>query len=567
MISKSGSMGERASGITEKIETVEALIRSQEFQKASELILKLIDFFEEVGNFEKRDQYLSKLDNCYRSIALQFKQQQDYHEAAETYCSAAFLQKEHDNNDLALKLFIDAVECFVCGGEMALKNKNYKDASTFYCSAAKYAKNELKNQEKSTKYYQLAIEALQKEMENNTSSNNPSLLCRNHFDLGKIYEYLEDFQTAINYYNQVIELSTKLEFHSCTAECYQRLASCYERTDNTQAMTDCLNKAVHYRLLEAKKYTENNLPLEAIQNFILAANCVSRLKDSDELLMNILQKEASCFLRAAQWKAEQGQILQAAYYERNAAFCYDQLGNPETSINLFLAAAEKLLSIEEYDVAAYNFQDASLYEEQVGNFVKAAQLASEAAESAIQSKNLELAIQNLKRAAYLYRSSGYYKEETSCNLKLAECIMNLAESNITTKKFHPAAFLYYQAGTYYSKSANQELAIYCYEKAIENYQNAITIAMKDDEELLASYSACCATLVCLIMKQPTRAEIILKNIQNNSPNKYFLLSDSIIKAFKTKSPSDYNKIHEKFYNIIQKSTEIKNMLDLTSKYF
>ena len=91
-------------------------------------------------------------------------------------------------------------------------------------------------------------------------------------------------------------------------------------------------------VLEAEKFSNNNLPLEAVQNFIAAANCISRLQGSDELLKNILQNEAHCFMRAAQLNVDSGKLLQAAYYERNAAYCYNRLGRAETSINLLLTA-------------------------------------------------------------------------------------------------------------------------------------------------------------------------------------------------------------------------------------
>ncbi|MFX1295127.1 MAG: hypothetical protein ACFFD2_09790 [Promethearchaeota archaeon] len=548
--------------IKDKIETVESLINSQENHRAINLLLDIIDFFIEIGDLKNRDKFLLKLNNCYRYIALQYSKQQDFFEAAEIYCSAAFIQKQHDKNELAQQLFNEAIDCFAYAGKTAISRKFYKEASSLYCTAGNYAKNELQDKSKSNNYYKNAINALKKELSTQSNQEDPSNLCQNQLELGKIFEYLEDYPTAITQYKKVVEFSTSKKLYSFIAESFQYMSACYECLGNNSAVTDCLNNAVHYRLLEAKKHSDNNLPLEAVQNFIAAATCVSRLKNCEKLLMDILQSEANCFLTAAKWNAENGQILQAAYYERNAAHCYSQIGKSETSIDLLLTAAEKLLSIDEYYGAAHSYQDVSLYQEQVGNLVKAANYAFQAANSAQIIGDSEFAIQNFKRAAQIYQSIGYIDKVYSCNLKLAECYVNLAELQFESKKFHISAYLYYQAGTFYSNSDEKQTKVSCYEKAIELYVKAIHIAIRDEEQLLASYSACCATLVCLILKQPKRAETILNNIQKNSQNSYYQLSDSIIKVFKTKNSLEYNVIKEKFSKIIQKSPEIKNMLKL-----
>ncbi|NVM52652.1 MAG: tetratricopeptide repeat protein [Candidatus Helarchaeota archaeon] len=559
-------MDEISRGIDDQIKSAELLISSNSFQKAIDCLLDIINFFDVEGNFEKRDEYLLKINKCHRFLANQSQKHQDYFEAAETYCSAGFLQKEHDNNELAHQLFNAAIECYICAGKKAIKEKNYIEASRLYCSAAKYTKTEIQNKTKAREYYQKAIEILQKEIRIHENNDDPTNLCRTQLELGKIYEYLDDYQEALNQYQKVVECSTQKGFQYFIAECFQHMASCHEYLGNNLAMIDCLNKAVSYRLAAAEKFSKNDLPLEAVQNFIAAANCVTRLNDSDELLKEILQNEVDCFLTVAKSNIEKGKILQAAYYERNAAYCLNQLGQAETSIDLLLAAAEKLLSINEYYGAANNFQDASLYQERVGNLLKAANYAVDAADLAKQSDDLELAVQNYLRAAQIYQTIGYYEKTSYCNSQLAEYFVKLAEPSLKSNKFHIAAFLYYRAATFYSKVSDQGKASSCYERAIKYYEKAINIAMKDDERLLASYSACCATLVCLIMQQPARAEIILHDIRDNSPNNYYQLSDSIIRAFKTKNSHEYSEIHQKFYKIIQNSPEIKNLLDLTENH-
>lgn len=560
-------MGKIEGNIKNKIETSETLIKTLDFQNAIDLLLDVLSFFTEIGDTENGEIYLLKLHKCYRSLAKQLQEQEDYSEAAETYCSAAFLHKEYNQNEIANQLFNDAIDCFVCAGKSAFKNELFRDASTLYCSAATYAKNELHDMNKSKKYHKKAVESLELAINHQDESDDAYSLCQNHLDLGKIFVCLEEHENAINQFKKVVELSISNDLSSYTADGFQIMALCYEQLGNSSAMIECLNSAVHYRMKEGEKFYKNDLPLEAVQNYIAAADCVSRLGDSNHLLSNILENEANCFLIAAKWNAENGQILQAAYYERNAAYCYDQLGKPDASIDLFLKAAEKLLSIDDYSGAANNFYDASLYEMQVGNYLKAANLAMEAAKFAKQSDDLDLAIQNFMRASQIYQSIGYTDKVETCNLELAECFQKLAEENLISDQFHPAAFSFYQAAILFSKSANKEMAKICYEKAVINYKSAMDLALKDNEMLLASYSACCATLVCLILQQPARAESILNNIKDNSPNNYYLLSNSIINAFKTKNHEDYTEIQEKFHKLIQKSLEIKDMLEFTEENF
>lgn len=560
-------MGLIANGIIEKIESVESLMKSRSYQQAQDFLLDIIDFFEELEDFEKQDYFLMKLNECYRSIAQQCQEQKDYFEAAETFCTAAFLQKQHNKTELARQLFAESIACYDCAGKMAMTKRAYHDASTLYLSAANYAKSEIQDRDMAHDYYHKAIEALQEETAK--YEDVPDLCCA-HLDLGKIYVYLEDYQTALTHFQKVVEYSIQNKLYQFAAESYQQISTCYESLGENSAMVENLNAAVEYRLLEAEKHSKNDLPLEAVQNFIVAADCLVRLNNDDRLLRNILQNEADCFLTAAKSNEEKGKILQAAYFERNAAHCFDQIGDSEASIDLLLTATEKLLSINEYYDATYNFQEVSLYQERVGNYNKAANYALDAGNSAreiTEQPDLELAIENYKRAAYFYEIIGNMEKAAFCYTLIADNYIELAEMNFESHNFHISAFLFYNAASFYSKSNDLVKATANYEKAIENYKHAIEFAITDDEILLASYSACCATLVCLIMQQPSRAEIILKNIRNNSPDNYYNLSNSVIKAFRAKSPNDYQKIQKKFSKIIENSAEIKNMLDLTQKLF
>lgn len=555
-------MGLIADEIREKIESVESLMISHSYEKARDLLLDIIEFFNSNGDFERRDHFLAKINECYRLLA----QRLDFFEAAETYSTAAFLQKQYGKTELAQQLFEEGIDCYISAGNAALTKKAYYDASALYLSAANCAKKEIHDKRQSSDYYHMAIEAMQAEI---AQFEELPDLCRTNLDLGKIYEQLEDHQTALSYYQKVVECSIQQKLFVYAAESYQHMATCHQILGDNGAMVENLNEAVQYRLLEAEKHSKNDLPLEAVQNFIAAAKCVKQLNNNDQLLRNILQNEADCFLTAARYNEEKGKILQAAYFESDAAHCFNQLGDSETSIDLLLAAAEKLLSIDEYHGAANNFQDVSLYQEQEGNNIKAAAYALEAGDLARENPDpdFESAIENYKRAAHLYETVGNLDKTTFCSQLIAESYVKLAEQSLKSHNFHLTAFLYYNAACFYSKSNDSTKTNSYYEKAIENYENAIRIALGDDEILLASYSACCASLVCLIMHEPSRAETILKNIRNNSPTNYDELSDIVIRAYKTKNHNDYRGIHLKFSKIIKNSAEIKNLLDQTEKNF
>ncbi len=559
-------MGLISNEIKEKIESVESMMNSHSYEKARDLLLDIIGFFDETGDLEKRDFFLLRINECYKALAQQFQDQKDYFEAAETYSTAAFLQKQHEKMELAQQLFAEGIACYVSAGKMAMTKKAYYETSTLYISAANYAKNEIHDKREANDYYHMAIEALQAEI---AQFEQVPELCSTNLELGKLYELLEDPQTALSHYQKVVECSIQHKLYLYAAESYQHMATCHEVLGNNFARVENLNEAVQYRLLEAEKHSKNDLPLEAVQNFIAAANCVAQLNNNDKLLRNILQNEADCFLTAAKCNEEKGKILQAAYFESDAAHCFNQLGDSETSIDLLLAAAEKLLSVDEYNGAANNLQEVSLYQEQVGNYIKAANYALEAGDLARESadSDLGLAIENYKRAAHLYEAVGNLEKTVFCNELMAESYAKLAELSLESSNFHLTAFLYFNAASFYLKSNDLTKTNTYYEKAIENYENAINLALADDEILLASYSACCATLVCLIMQQPSRAEIILNNIRNNAPNNYDELSDVIIRAYKTKNHKEYKEIHLKFSKIIKNSAEIKNLLDSTEKSF
>ncbi|MHA1264053.1 MAG: hypothetical protein ACTSRS_02360 [Candidatus Helarchaeota archaeon] len=553
--------------IDDKIKRVESLLTSKSYQNAIPLLLDVIDFYDENQNFELRNQFLLKINECYMNLASISKKQQNYFDAAETFCSAAFLQKEHEQFELAKQLFRKAVECFECAGKQAVHNENFLEASRLFSAAGRYSKIELQDKNIARKYYQKAIEFLQKESSIHMMNDDPTSLCQTQLELGKIYEHIEDYEAAITQYQKVVECAQKHGLETdMIADCFQHMAVCYELLGNNAEMIDCLNNAVNFRLQEAEMLSECELPLEAVQNFIAAANCVLRLNNSDELLKNIIQNEADCFLTVAKSNIQQGRLLQAAFYERNAAYCYNQLGQSDLSIDLLLAAAEKLLSINDFQGAANNYQDASLYQQSIGDPLKAASYALQAAKLAKKAGDIELTIENFLRAAQIYQNMGIPEKARYCYSQLANCYAQLAESSLKTGKIHIAAYLFYKAGSFYSKIELYEKTIPCYERAIKYYEKASQVALGDGEDLLASYSICCATLVCLIMKQPDRAEIILNDIRDHSSNTYFQLSNSLIDAFKNKSSSFYKEIQQKFSKVIQNSPEIKNMFDLTKNY-
>ena len=552
--------------IDEKAVAVDSFISSKSFQKAINLLLDIVNFYDEVEDFNLQDEFHKKIIFCYKMLAQQSKSQEDFFEAAETYCSAAFLQKEHEKNELAQQLFNLAIDSFVLAGQKALLQKNYLEASRLYQSAAKYAKSEIQNPDKAKEYYNEALEILKEELIIHENNGDPASFCQVQLELGKIYEHLDEHSNALKHYQKILDYSLQKQLHKYTGECFQQMAACHECLGNDSEMVDCLNKAANYRLQEAEKYSERDLPLEAVQNFIAAANCISRINDSDELLKTVIQNEADCFLTVARSNIEKGNLLQAAYYERNAAYCFNQLGQAETSIDLLLAAAEKLLSINEYYGAANNFQDASVYQEHVGNYLKAANYALQAADIAKRTGDIELTIYNFLRAAQFFQTIGHLEKAQYCYSNLADSYENLAEENLKLNKVHIAAFLFFRAATFYSKYDGQEKAASSFEKAIKYYEKAISVAIEDKESLLATYSACCAALVCLIMKQPARAEIILHDIRSNSSNNYYALSNSVIRAYKAQDSNEYQIIIQKFSKIIQNSPEIKNMLDFTQDY-
>ena len=106
-----------------------------------------------------------------------------------------------------------------------------------------------------------------------------------------------------------------------------------------------------------------------------------------------------------------------------------------------------------------------------------------------------------------------------------------------------------------------------FERALDFYESAIELAMSEDEDLLASYSTCCATLVCLLMQNLTRAESLINKINANPSNHYYQLSNSVINGVKTKNQLFYDNLEENFSKIIQNSPEIKNMLEMIKIIF
>lgn len=555
-------MDETVQKIEDKVKAAELFIASNAFSDAINLFFDIIDFYNENENIEQRDQVLLKVRDCYIRIAEEAQKQHEYFDAAEAYSSAGSLLNQHDKNKIAHPLFTAAIECLRCAAKQAFDQKDYTEASRLFSNAAQFAKNELHDLDSAAKYDREAIAILEKEIELNLESDDLSTLCQSRLELGKVYEHLADFPHAIAEYQKVVDCAKKngLE-HELMAECFQHMASCHDLLGNNHEMVQCLNKAVEYRLKEAENLSKCDLPLEAVQNFIFAANCVEKLQRQDDLLKSIIKSEADCFLTVAKSNILQGKLLQAAFYERNAAYCFNQLGQSDTSIDLLLAAAEKLLSINEYYGAANNFQDASLYQEHVGNYLKAADYAVKAAELAQKSGDLELTVENYLRAAQIYHYIGYPEKAHSSYSSLANCYVKLAETSLQSDNYHVAAFLFYKAGSFFSKINVPTTAATCYERAIKYYEKAINIAIKENEDLLASYSACCATIVCLIMKQPARAEIILNDIRANPSSDYYTFSNSLITVFKTKNSAEYDTLNQKFSKIIKNSPEIQNMFE------
>ncbi|MHA1269965.1 MAG: tetratricopeptide repeat protein [Candidatus Helarchaeota archaeon] len=545
----------------EKLEKIaEGHLEAEDYLGCAQTLSLIVDFFEKINNEKKSHFYYQQILECYKKSAQQ--DNIDFMEAAERWCGAACLAKILNMND-----YISCVNKMVTSIESAaiesIKKKDYLEAAEYYQQAGKYIKDEL-NDIKFKDLFRKAIECYEKILVDNIISINEDQKIKFYLRIAQLYDELDEYENAINFHNQAIQIfnaNKPKNSYSLLAKIYHYKANCLQKSSNEQEKAEeLIKKAIQCLNTEAELNIKTKDYLKAAENLCLASNLCEKLNTIYYDYNNILEKEAKCYLNFAEKLISNGNNVQAAKFERDAAFCYYKLQVPEKAINLLLKSAQKLEKEKDYLSAAENYRDASLVFKHLNDYSNCGKYAYKGGLIAKLGDFNFLAIDNFKTAYNCYFKLKDIELINNTCKELIECLVKVAELESKDKNYHLGGTYFFNATQYV---VNDEYKKDLLEKSLNAYLNAIDVAIEDSNHFIASYSLCCAGFIMILLNRTHKIEQIIEKYHILNNEKYITLLKRIIECIDKSSNNISQELHQikhEFHKLIKNSDEIKGFL-------
>jgi len=536
-------------------------LQTKNYLNCAQTLSLIADFFINKNDEEKYNFYYQKILNCFKISAEQ--EDIDFMEAAERWCGAACLAKDIDLNEYK-KCVNKMVESLESAALNALKKENYNDAGEYYQQAGKYIKDEL-DDKKFQNFFKKAIECYSKIINVRISPDQKEELAKFYIKIARLYEELDDQANALNLYNeaiQAIESNKIVSSYELLAKIYNYKAKCLQKYPVEKVdPEDLILKSINYLSLEADKNLELKNYLKAAENLCLANNLYEKIQKKELNIKNLIIKEANCYKYVADMLKSNGDILQAAKFERDAAFCYYKLNDHNKAIKLLLITAEQMENEKQYLISAENYRDASLVYDQLKDYINCGECAFKGGNLAKIGGDEYSALENFKIAFNCFSKIGEKDLIHKCKKELTNCLSKIAEGEIEVKNYHLGGTYLFEAAKY---EDNEDLYRSYLRRSLDSYLKAIDIAIDDSNFFIAAYSLCCAGLVMVLLNRTNDIINILKEYPELNNERYTLFLNDFVNSILTKDISNQKlkNIKEKYYKLISNSNEIQNLVSL-----
>ncbi|MHA1746414.1 MAG: hypothetical protein ACTSWW_10470, partial [Promethearchaeota archaeon] len=496
-------------------------------------------------------------------------QQGDLYEAAgRLYSAGYFFEGVHPLR--AKEIYLEANKYYTQYFQQKIKEGAVQEAANIALKIANLNQEKLDNQTTERQYVQTAITLFQ---------NQISFLQEQEIgswrEISGKYQTLSILFTRLGWWSKVIEnaktalqIAKKIKDISIIANSYHDLIIASEKQHLPRDASNYVHEGLAYFLNEAKSFEER-------QEFHMLAQIYQIIKNFYSMEGNTIKhaqytgKEAGIYIALANEgiKGKMTKIQIASYY-RGAALCYRETEGTQIDAatcyylagNYYAEADDKIAD------TAINYHDAAKIFFQLQHYPKSIDLFMKAGEKYISLQNYELGIECLINAYEVAENTSSEISDKALKLLIATLITYATiEENSST--YFSAATLQIEAIVYQLKQTPIDL------KQIENnlrkaYNNYSRFALVPSHDVIQPsqvYAICLGAIIALYL-HPSRTETdYFGEIDHREVTltlQYQKMFSHISKAFENQQDQPLPMKDQEIADLYQNSIEIKKIYDV-----
>ncbi|MHA1253794.1 MAG: hypothetical protein ACTSRP_27770 [Candidatus Helarchaeota archaeon] len=447
--------------------------QTEDYLECARTLSLIADFFEKINDENKSNFYYKQILECFIKSAEM--ERNDFFEAAERWCSAASLAKTI-NTSMYLICVNKLVNLLETAAQNAIKKEKYLEAGEYYLQAGKFIKDDLFEAEYQ-ELYKKAIKCYIKVIDAGLQNFNTDEKIKFYLRIATLYGELNEYDDSIKFLDKalkLLEVSNSPKYYGLIGRIYYYKANCLKNLSSTSSIhNDLLKKAINYLRMEAEFNLKINKYLKAAESLSLANWICEKMHNININSNDLIEKEALCYLNHADLLRNTGNVIEAAKFERDAAYCYYKLNIQDKAVELLLKSAEYLKKEKEYIISAEYYRDVSLIFKNLNDYLNCGKYAYISGLLAKDSGYEYRAVQNFKIAYSCFNNTGEHYSMVKCSKELINCLNNIAKLEYEDGNYHLSGTYFLDAAIY---SHDADCRKENFEKAYNSYKNAIELA-------------------------------------------------------------------------------------------
>ncbi|MHA2400423.1 MAG: hypothetical protein ACXADU_16235, partial [Promethearchaeota archaeon] len=395
--------------------------------------------------------------------------------------------------------------------------------------------------------------------------NESRKLAQNYQNIAELYLKSSEFNSAIKYYEKVVNLSKVHNFFDMLSYSYQQIGLCFEELDDYNKSQEIILDGVDFFSDTATQFEELNENLTLAQVYQILKN-LYRILNEEEQYKIFSKREAGAYINLAEMLEKNSENYhKIARYYRGAGLCYREIENNLIECaSCFLLAGNFSEKFNDFGLAAMNFLDGANVFKDLGNF--------------------EMAYKHFVKAGDNYWKIGSINESTESYLNAYDVVIEgqlefnrfgifnqiirglnkVAEEGLKNKQFYTAASLILESIKFYEQL--DDTKDFLLREMVNNvyryYYRAANLKKIGQSHIILSYVL--ASISCVLNGKLDKAWEIISEIESEGSTiqKYKQMVSIMIEQVSLGNEVELNNFPFALRRLIESSEEILFLLRL-----
>ncbi|MHA1620490.1 MAG: hypothetical protein ACTSVZ_14530 [Promethearchaeota archaeon] len=545
----------------------------QNSEEQDELLQHVKNALDNIQNIQnnptEKEQILYDLIAYLISCSNDIAQQGDLYEAGgRLYSAGYFFEGVHPLR--AKEIYLEANKYYTQYFHQKIKEGAVQEAANIALKIANLNQEKLDNRNTEREFVQTAITLFQNQITLLQEQEIGSLreISGKYQTLSILFTRLAQWDKVIENAQTALQIAKKINDISIIANSYHDLIIASEKQHSPRNASNYIHEGLAYFLNEAKSF-------EARQEFHMLAQVYQIIKNFYSMEGNTVKhaqytgKEAGIYIALAN-KGIKGKMtkIQIASYYRGAALCYRDTGGTQIDAatcyylagNYYAEATDKIAD------TAINYHDAAKIFFQLQHHPKSIDLFMKAGEKYISLQNYELGIECLINAYEIAENISSEFRDEALNL-LIDTLITYATIEENSSTYFSAATLQIEAIVHQLKQTPIDLKQIedNLRKAYNNYSRFALISSNDVIQTSQLYAICLGAIIALYL-HPSRTETdyfgAINHIEVPLALQYQKMFTHISQAFEHLQDQPLPFRDQGIADLYQNSIEIKKIYDV-----